>query len=406
MRRDIRGHADQKPVEMDKIIKIGISGAGGYGHWYLKKALEKQTEYRLEIKAVFDPVIENVEIYKELKKFSIPCYSSYPDFIDALEEVDLAIIASPVHYHARQTIDALQQGCNVLLEKPLAGNVEQAEEIIKASIETGKWVMHGYQWSFSEAIRALKRDLVDGMYGKINHAKTLVLWPRGFDYYARNSWAGKLESDDGLAINDSPVNNAMAHFLHNLLFLTGDDMESCSIPVKGKAELYRLYPIETFDTAVIDLKTKNNIRLKIYVSHVTNNQKGPLFILECDKAVIYYGELSNEITAVRMDGETRVYGDPENTDQFHKLFVAIETCRSGKNPICVVKEAIQQTRVIQALSVIEPTLCHDDSRIKVIPGERKYVDGLGYMLYSCYQQGVMPSKKGFHIKGKIQRFKI
>ncbi|MCK5821299.1 MAG: Gfo/Idh/MocA family oxidoreductase [Bacteroidales bacterium] len=391
---------------MVKTIKIGVSGAGGYGYWYLKKILENLEEYIIDLAAVFDPDIENVEIYQELLEYSIPCYSIYTDFVKALSEVDLVIIASPIHFHARQTIDALNHGCNVLLEKPLAGSVEQAEEIIAVSAETGKWVMHGYQWSYSDAIRSLKSDLVNGKYGKINHAKTLVLWPRGFDYYSRNNWAGKMISEDGLAINDSPVNNAMAHFLHNLLFLTGDNMESSAVPIKGKAELYRIYPIETFDSAVVDLKTKNHTRIKIYFSHVTKNPKGPLFILECDKAVIYYGELSNDITALMVNGETKTYGDPENTDQFQKLYAAVETCRSGKEPICRAIEALQQTKVIQSLSNLEPTLCLDDSRIRDIPGERKYVDGLGYMLFSCYQQGVMPSKKGFHIKGKNQRFKI
>jgi len=391
---------------MDKIIRIGVSGAGGYGHWYLKKALEKQEEYRMKISAVFDPDIENVDIYQELKKNSIPCYSNYPDFLKALLEIDLAIIVSPIHFHARQTIDALLQGCNVLLDKPLAGSVEQAEHILKTSEDTGKWVMLGYQWCFSDAIRSLKKDLLSGMYGTINRAKTLVFWPRGFDYYNRNNWAGKLESKEGQAINDSPVNNAMAHFLHNLLFLTGDEMESSSMPVKGKAELFRIYPIETFDTAVLDLKTKNNIRIKVYVSHVTKNPKGPLFILECDNAVIYYGELSNEITVVKTDGTTMVYGDPEDTNQFHKLLIASETCRSGKEPVCVAKAALQQTRVVDALSKLTPSLCKDDSKIREVSGERRYVDGLGYMLLSCYQQGVMPSKNRFHIKAKIHRFKI
>ncbi len=391
---------------MNRIIKIGISGAGGYGHYYLKHALEKQEEYNIEVKAVFDPDIENVKIIQELKDHSIACYSSYPDFINALKGVDLAIIASPIHFHAQQTIDALHKGCNVLLEKPLAGSVEQAEKIIQASEETSRWVIHGYQWCYSDAIRFLKKDLLKGMYGRIKLAKTLVFWPRGFDYYSRNNWAGKRESADGQAINDSPVNNAMAHFLHNLLFLTGDDMENSAVPVKGKAELFRTNSIETFDTAVVDIKTANKSRIKVYFSHVTKNPKDPLFILECEKAVIYYGELSKDVTAVQMNGQTRNYGNPKSTDQFQKLSIAIEACRSGNEPICKAGTALQQTRIVDALASIEPSVCQDETRVKLIPDERKYIDGLGYMLDSCYQQGVMPSKKGFKIKSKIRRFKI
>lgn len=391
---------------MSSTINIAFSSAGGYGYWYLKKALEKKVNHDFKIIAVFDPNIENSNIYKELKANDIACYSDYSNFLEALSVVDLAIIVSPIHFHSKQTIDALGRGCNVLLDKPLAGNLEQAKEVISVSKATGKWVMLGYQWSFSKAIRALKRDLLKGEYGRIITAKSLVFWPRGFDYYSRNNWVGKKTSHEGLAINDSLINNAMAHFIHNLLFLSGDDMESCAVPVKGKAEIYKAYSIETFDTAIIHLKMKNHIRIKMYASHVTKNAKGPLFIVECEKAVIYYGELSNDITAVQLDGKAKVYGDPEDTDQFEKFFTAIDACRSGNQPICSAEPALQQTRIVQALSEIGPAINFEKSIITEIEDDRLYVDGLGYMLFSSYQQGVMPSKKKFHIKGKINRFKI
>ncbi len=391
---------------MLKLIKIGISGAGGYGYWYIKEAIAKKTEWQIEIAAVYDPEIMNLPICSELKELSIPFFSKYSDFVEALDSIDLAVIVSPIHFHAIQTIDALKKGCNVLLDKPLAGNIAQAEQILKTAKDTEKWVMVGYQWSFSKAIRSLKEDLIAGKFGKVQRAKTLVFWPRGYDYYARNNWTGKQVNEDGLVINDSPINNAMAHFLHNLLFLTGDTMESSAVPLKGKAELYRAYPVETFDTVVIDLKTTSQIRIQAYLSHVTKNEKGPLFILECEKAVIYYGELSNEITVVQMDGLTKVYGDPEDTEQFHKLFVAVDTCRAEKEPICTAETAFQHTRLIDALSTLDKAVLFDENRIQDLAGERKYVDGLGYMLFSSYQQGVLPSKKGFAIKGKIQRFKL
>lgn len=387
-------------------ITLAVSGAGGYGHWYIKKILELQKNQEIQLAAVFDPNIRQVELYAELKDLKISCFDDYSEFVKALKNVRLVVIASPIQFHSLQTIDALNQGCNVLLDKPLAGDLQQAKAIQEAIDKTQNWVMVGYQWSFSKAIRTLKSDLVAGQYGKIRSAKTLVFWPRGFDYYGRNDWAGRKVSASGVAINDSPINNAMAHFVHNLLYLAGDSLESSATPIRAKAELYRAYPVETFDTAVVHLKTSKQIKIGFYVSHATKNPKGPLFIIECEKAVIYYGELSSDITAVKMNGGVVSYGDPEATDQFYKLEYAIKACAGELEPICPVSAAIQQTRLIQALSNLEPALEFNSPIVIENPDDRRYVEGLGYMLYASYQQGVMPSKKFFPIKGKIQKFKI
>ncbi|MBT5425281.1 MAG: Gfo/Idh/MocA family oxidoreductase, partial [Bacteroidetes bacterium] len=307
--------------------------------------------------------------------------------------------------HGSQTIDALKHGCNVLLDKPLASSLQEAHRIIEARDASKGWVMTGYQWSFSKAIRDLKQDLLDGKLGKVKRAKTMILWPRDYNYYNRNNWAGKKYSHSGEIINDNPVNNAMAHFLHNLLYLTGSSMEESAVPVSGQAELYRAYNIQTFDTAVLELFTRDETRISFYGSHATHTEKGPLFILECDNGVVYYGELSKDIVAVFNDGSIKNYGNPDDTLQFHKLKVAIEACQNKPTLICPPEASLAHTQVIEALSEIklikgfEPSLVVDD-------GVRRYVQGLSYMIYSSYQQGVMPGQSGFAYASPGQKFNI
>ncbi|MCD6347968.1 MAG: Gfo/Idh/MocA family oxidoreductase [Bacteroidales bacterium] len=375
------------------IIRLVFSSAGGYAHHYLKAFFNLPDGIRAEIRAVYDPVIESLSIYPDLVAKQIPCYNKYSDFVDTLKNIDLVVIASPIHKHASQAIDALTNDCNVLLEKPLSVSLQQSRDIINACNASERWLMTGYQWSFSSAIRGLKMDILNGVLGKVRRAKTLVLWPRDYSYYHRNDWAGKAINNTGEVVNDNPVNNAMAHFLHNLLYLTGSDMEASSHPVSGEAELYRAYDIQSFDTAVLELVTDKGVRLGFYGSHVSRTEKGPLFILECEKAVVYYGELSKDIVAVFNDGKIKNYGNPDDTDQFHKLSIAIDACSDNSLIVCPPEASIEQTRVIDALAKLKVINNFKASSV-IDTVKRRYVEGLSYMLYSSYQQGVMPGRTG------------
>ena len=270
---------------------------------------------------------------------------------------------------------------------------------------TENWVMVGYQWSFSAAIRSLKRDLLSADFGAIRRAKTLVFWPRDYAYFSRNDWAGKRQHPGGEDINDHLLNNAMAHFLHNLLYLCGDEIEGSARIISGRACLSRAYNIETFDTAVLDLETPTGINIRFYGSQVTRTAKGPLFVIECEKAVIYYGELSNEVVAVFTDGHTKNYGDPDECDQFYKLSYAVNACHEKKSPICPPSAAFSQTEVIDALSKLQSIHSFDESRI-VKTKDRLYVEGLSYSLFVSYQQGVLPGRVGLGQGSIEQEFEI
>ena len=141
-------------------------------------------------------------------------------------------------------------------------------------------------------------------------------------------------------------------------------------------------------------------------SHVTRAARGPLFLLECEKASIYYGELSSDIIAVFDDGSAKHYGNPDDTPQFHKLWVAVDRCRGRETKGVTPEAAMQQTKLIQAVA--------DHGVVKEFPAnnlvlsneDRRYVEGLGYMLLTSYQQGFMPSSSAFSIKGIKKEFTL
>jgi len=181
----------------NKTVTILISAIGGYGYYYLKSLFEDYSENKIKIVGVIDPQAEKSDLYTEVVKRKIPVFDEIEDFYNQNGKADLAIIVSPIQYHVQQSCIALQNGSNVLCDKPIGGSIIEAKIIIQTQKEYKKWIMIGYQWSFSKAIQDLKKDILSGIFGKPIRFKTLCFWPRGFDYYNRNNWAGKIKDKNG-----------------------------------------------------------------------------------------------------------------------------------------------------------------------------------------------------------------
>jgi len=235
-------------IQSSKPVSVLMVAIGGYGYYYLKTLLEEFPPGDVELAGVVDPNSRLSGHYPDLLKRKTPIFSAVEDFFQSGRTADLTVIASPIHYHAEQSIVALNNGSHVLCDKPVAVTVQDVDEMISARDASGRWLMVGYQWSYSDAIQSLKRDILRSVFGKPRRMRTLRLWPRDEAYYRRNDWAGKIMDCDGRWILDSPANNAMAHYLHNMLYLFGDEINLSAKPVELTAEVYRVFDIENYDT--------------------------------------------------------------------------------------------------------------------------------------------------------------
>ena len=252
--------------------------------------------------------------------------------------------------------------------------------------------MIGYQWSYSSAIQNLKRDILTGKFGKPKTFKTLCLWPRDDIYYNRNNWAGKIKDSEGRWILDSPANNAMAHFIHNLFYLSGEEQYTSSAPREVTAELYRINPIETYDTAICRIVTHNDVELQFYGSHTTEATKNPIFRLEFENATIDFGEDSSAIRVISGEFKSKDYGSPDDDHQFKKLFDAVACVRRPSPIVCSPEAARSQTLCINAMqeflpgvSALPESTIHRDEKEK-----RWWVEGLDDLLLDCYNRGIVP----------------
>lgn len=383
-------------------ISVVLIGLSSYGAGYARLLIEQGQVHNARLVGVVDPYAGKNPYWPTVEEHKVPRYDTLPEFL-AGHQADLAVIASPIHLHCPQTCSALQAGIPVLCEKPIAGTIQEVHRMIAAREQAGKFVAIGYNWSFSEEIQALKNNVMAGLFGRPVRLKTIVLSLRALTYYRRNNWAGKLRSPAGEWILDSPVNNATAHYLHNMFYILGSAPDSSAMPTEVTAELYRANDIENYDTACLRAKTRDGADILFVTSHAVN-QHLPIrceFIFEQAKVEFHAG---SGLRAVFNNGKVKEYVIPGYDQQFNKLWQCINAVRNGGKPVCGLETAMAQTICMNGAQesmagitlfpheMIERQQISFDKTDKT--DEHVVVTGLVDVLEKCYESWQLPSERG------------
>ena len=381
---------------MERPVRIVLVAVGGYGHTYVNALLDHGQEHGCEIVGVVDPFASGCRRLEELKALGIPFCDDLESFY-AQSQADLAVISSPIHLHTPQTCTALAHGSAVLCEKPLGATYQEAAAVIAARDRAGTFVATGYQWSFNEAILALKGDIQAGRLGAARRLRTLILWPRNEQYYGRNSWAGMQKDPAGNWILDSPANNATAHYLHNMLYVLGPRTDRSAKPLRVVAELYRANPITNYDTVAARVELAGGVELLFYSSHAIEHNRGPEFVYEFEQATVRYGTGGKTIVAEFADGTTKDYGDPQANIP-KKLWDAVAAVRGADTISCGPEAACVQTLVMNGMQESMPEIVQfPASQVSRIGEEGKttaVAAGLEETLIRSCEEGRLPAEIG------------
>lgn len=380
-------------MNTNKKVKLLCVGVGGFAEIYLREFFADKDPI-FEIVGAVDPYAQNSSFFDTIKEKNIPIYNTMEEFYEK-DSADFAIISTPIHFHTRQIICALEHGSNVLCEKPLSGSSADAKLIDEASKKAGKFVMIGYQWSYAPAILDLKADVLNGTLGAPVCLKTIVLWPRKKSYFTRSSgWAGRIRAKDGTFIYDSIAANACAHYIHNILYVCGKDCLAAEAK-NVKADLIRTNDIENFDTATISFELEGGARCLFVASHSTDINTSPVFEYKFENATVKYEEGSKDIIAYFNDGTEKRYGNPNGTTGAYKAYVGMRGCADeGFKPVCTHITAAEHAKLIEYVQKNEikdmnKELVYDD-------GEFLRVKGLTEALRYCYANELMLSETEFY----------
>ena len=374
-----------------------LAGIGGYGENYLRELLSLK-DPAAALAGIIDPFAENSPSFGEIKAKNIPVFSDIDDFYKN-NGADLAVISSPIHTHYAYTMASLSHGSNVLLEKPICGDMDQVNQLVEKEKQSGLFAAVGYQLCYSRNTLALKEDILNGVYGRPLSFKTMCLARRNTRYYRRNKWAGKIRYA-GEKVYDSPLNNACSHYLQISLFLLGDEVNRSAGIAGVEAKLWKARPdVENYDAAAVKIKTEKGIDGFFYTAHCLRERDiGPMGEFFFEHGTVYLKKESGGLglSARLNDGNEKNYGYIDRGIAFQKLYDAIDSVRTGKAPVCTLETAKSHTKcvnMIQGFPVIEPRNVILDNEDPA--DEYYYIPGLEDEFNECYKKNALPSEKAF-----------
>ena len=178
----------------------------------------------LEFVAACDTVPENIDILfgkiEPANKDGIARYTDYKQMIEEHPDIELASIATPSGIHAEIALYCIDHGINVIIEKPMAMNIADADEIIRRSEEKGVVVSACHQNRFNVAVQKMRKALEAGRFGTISHGSIHVRWNRNKAYYDQAPWRGTWQDDGGCLMNQC------IHGIDLLRWMMGGEVES------------------------------------------------------------------------------------------------------------------------------------------------------------------------------------
>jgi predicted dehydrogenase len=135
-------------------------------------------------------------------------------------EADVVNICTPHYLHAEHALQVIQSGRHVLVEKPLALTVRDADRMIAAAEKAGVLLMVVKQNRYNAPITLTMDALRDGRLGRILMVQCNVIWNRHDGYYSQSPWLGRKEFEGGALYTQ------VSHFIDLLVWMCGDVVDA------------------------------------------------------------------------------------------------------------------------------------------------------------------------------------
>ena len=226
-------------------MKFALIGCGRIAVNHIKAVVNNN----LDMVAVCDVDLSHVDTLFEKTGYNKPVerYECYKKMLEEHPEIKLVAIATESGIHAEIALYCIDKGVNVIIEKPMAMSMVDAEEIVRRSNEKGVKVSVCHQNRFNIAVQQMRHALEAGRFGKISHGSINVRWNRNRDYYDQAPWRGKWASDGGCLFNQC------IHGIDLLRWMMGDEVEE----VYGVTKQQYHHYLECEDIGMAVVKFKN-----------------------------------------------------------------------------------------------------------------------------------------------------
>ena len=219
------------------------------------------------------------------EKFNVPYFADIENLLKAVD-VDLVAVLTESGNHADHVVQVAKFAKHVLVEKPMALTLEDADRMIAACDDAGKKLFVVKQNRFNVPVMKLKEALSENRFGKLVLGTVRVRWCRPQEYYDQAPWRGTWAMDGGVLTNQA------SHHIDMLEWMMGD-VES----VFAKATT-SLADIEAEDTAVVTVKFKSGALgiIEATTAARPSDMEGSISILGEKGSVVIGGFAVNKMT--------------------------------------------------------------------------------------------------------------
>lgn len=269
-------------------LKVAVIGCGNISvmHFDSIKAFDD-----VELVAVCDINLERAK--ESAKKYGGNIYTDYKLMLEN-ENLDAVHICLPHYLHTPVAISAFEKGINVLSEKPMSINYEDAENAVKTAERCA--VKYGvvFQCRYNAPSLLVKKRITDGKLGAVKCGRTTLTWYRPDEYYKFSDWKGTWDKEGGGVIIDQAIHSIdLANWM----------IDSNPIEISSSLHNRNHRIMEVEDSAEGLIKYENNAVLSFYAMNnylvdepieirlVCENGKA---IFSYDKAVIEYNNGEKE----------------------------------------------------------------------------------------------------------------
>lgn len=242
-----------------------------------------------------------------------PFYSDYRQML-AETQPDVVVILTPPFLHASMTIESLQAGCHVLVEKPIAIQVAEADEMIATARRCQRLLGVVFQQRYRPEIVAARRLLREGFLGQIQRVELTAVWTRPTCYYQMASWRATWSGEGG-----GILTNQSSHNLDLLCYLLGSPRR---VAAWTRNLLHR---IETEDTVQAMLEWSDGALGMVHISTAEADEPERLKIIGTRGSLeIGRGSLQVQAFDRALDEYVVVSRDPYAKLPRHSQEIALE----------------------------------------------------------------------------------
>jgi predicted dehydrogenase len=174
-------------------FNIGVIGCGGMANQHMRALLKMKQSDNVDIAAVCDIYTNRLDRAKELTQ--APAFKNYQEILNS-RDIDYVLIATPEHWHYQMTLDAIDAGKHIYVEKPMTHTIEQAQDIVKKVTSANLKLQVGVQGMSDDSYETAHQMIQDGALGKVVMAH--------IDYsrnYANDYWKNEIDADARPGVN-------------------------------------------------------------------------------------------------------------------------------------------------------------------------------------------------------------